>query len=160
MRKLVAPPLDESGLYQEAMEGYTWRHHPLVERPWTAAVIVPFLAAGAMGAGLLLGHLLLSVPVGIVLLLSLRRYFLPTEYRLDPDGVTVRHLGATTHVSWPNLKRYSLEPHGIFLSPFEEPSRLENFRGIFLLTGEHREAVAAWLAKHWTKGTPHGEGVL
>jgi len=113
-----------------------------------------------MGAGLLLGHLLLSVPVGFVLMLSLRRYFLPTEYRLDPDGVTVRHLGATTHVSWRNLKRYTLEPHGIFLSPFEEPSRLENFRGIFLLTGKHREAVAAWLSRHWTEGSPHGEGLL
>ena len=63
---------------------------------------------------------------------ALGRYFLPTWYKLDADGAAARFLGRTRRLPWREVKRLLVHREGLHLSPFESPSRLDSFHGLFL----------------------------
>jgi len=68
----------------------------------------------------------------IMLFISFSRYFFPTSYEIDENGVTVSFLFLKSHHNWNTYLRYIIHSNGIFLTPFKKQSRLENFRGDFL----------------------------
>jgi hypothetical protein len=69
----------------------------------------------------------------VLLVLSMRQYFLPTGYTLNAEGIEVRFSGATKRKRWDYFQSYYEDRNGILLSPFKERSRLEAFRGIYLI---------------------------
>ncbi len=81
----------------------------------------------------------------IVLLSSLSSYFTPTSYKLTKDEVIVKRPLYTIRKPWSNIKRFEVDKNGIFLSPFRKPRRLENFRGIYLMTEGDREAIIKFI---------------
>lgn len=72
---------------------------------------------------------------------SLSSFFFPTKYLMTDETITIRSVFRKNSVSWNRLKRYYIDKNGVFLSPFAQPSRLENFRGIYLRFGDNRECV-------------------
>ena len=119
-----------------------WTVHPLVEEPWSKTALLcgiivglAYLTSSSFDG---LGYGLATL---IVLTFSLSRYFLPTRYTLDANGVQVRHLGWSQPHPWKRFCRAELCPNGVFLSPFARPRRLEAFRGCFLRCLHQRQAV-------------------
>ena len=135
------------------MEELRWTVHPLLDEPRAKSglllAIVLGLSAvisisfGGGGYGFLAFGLLTA---------SLSRYFLPTRYKLSTTGVRVSHLGVRRQVSWAQVRRFSVHPDGIFLSPFDRPNRLDAFRGHFIRFGENREDVIRFVQTQ----LPHG----
>ncbi|KAF0244548.1 MAG: hypothetical protein FD180_2437 [Planctomycetota bacterium] len=77
--------------------------------------------------------------------LSLGKWFLPTAYELRPDAIAVRFCGIATQSPWTRYRRFYAHSVGVHLSPFESPSPLDPFRGLFLRFRGNREAVVARL---------------
>lgn len=78
---------------------------------------------------------------------SILPYFLPTKYVLSEKGISVRSIFTRQNKNWGDYKSFSVDTHGIFLSPFSKPSRLENFRGIYLRFHKNRDEVVAFVKR-------------
>lgn len=81
----------------------------------------------------------------VLLPLSLAKWFLPTSYELGADDVAVRFLGLTSRAPWSRFRRFYPHRIGVHLSPFEHPSPLDPFRGLFLRYRGNGDAVVARL---------------
>ncbi|MEW6026572.1 MAG: hypothetical protein AB1599_04690 [Planctomycetota bacterium] len=83
-----------------------------------------------------------------LLVFSMRQFFLPTVYTLNAEGVDVRFLGSTQKRSWSYFQSFYEDRNGVLLSPFKERSRLESFRGIYLIAGNNKAQVAEFVKQH------------
>jgi len=72
---------------------------------------------------------------------SLLPYYTPTTYRLSEDGIEVKKVFYTIKKSWSNFRSFYPDKNGVLLSPFPIPTRLENFRGIYIRFRGNREGV-------------------
>ena len=134
-----------------------WTAHPLRDEPRAKsalllAIVLGLSAAvslsfGSGGYGFLTFGLLTA---------SLSRYFLPTRYRLDTTGACISHLGVRRRAPWSQVRRVSVCPDGIFLSPFDRPNRLDAFRGHFLRCCENRDEVIRFVQTHLPHRAPQG----
>lgn len=80
----------------------------------------------------------------VVMAASLAKFYFPTKYRLDSKGVTVKTTTQTLVKEWKLYRSCYPDKNGILLSPFASTSRLENFRGIYLMFQGNNEAVTAF----------------
>ena len=84
-----------------------------------------------------------------LLVLSMRQFFLPTGYTLNEEGVEVRFSGATKKKRWDYFQSYYEARNGILLSPFKDRSRLEAFRGIYLISaGNNKPQIVELVKQH------------
>lgn len=88
--------------------------------------------------------------ITLVFLLFLWPVIVPTKFILSDEGITVDHLVYKRNFSWVQFKKYLTEKNGIFLSPFEKSSRIENFRGIFLIFNNNKDEVTAFVKNKMT----------
>jgi hypothetical protein len=122
-----------------------WTSHPVKRRPLVSALATMFLtlvAAVVFFATDSLGFALLAL---VVLFASLARFYFPTSYRLSDRRITVKTVTQTLHKEWSLYRSCYVDKNGILLSTFTRPSRLENFRGLFLLFANNREEVTAFV---------------
>ncbi len=91
----------------------------------------------------------------VLLVLSLRRFFFPTRFAVDADGVIADSLFGAQRLAWSEVRRLAVDRHGAYLSTRSRPSRLDAFRGMHLLFGPARdEVVAALRAGMAERGCP------
>ncbi|MDE3000515.1 MAG: hypothetical protein OXU79_15700 [Gemmatimonadota bacterium] len=119
-----------------------WTVHPLLEEPpaKTGLLILVILGLSILIAvefdapayGFLTAALLTA---------SMSRYFLPTRYALQERHILIAHLGAKRTLPWNRIRRHTVAPDGVFLSPFARPHRLDPFRGCFLRRRENLEEI-------------------
>jgi len=122
-----------------------WTSHPVKRRPLVSVLATMFLtlvAAVVFFATDSLGFALLAL---VVLFASLARFYFPTTYRLSDRGITVKTVTQTLRKNWSLYRSFYVDKNGILLSTFTRPSRLENFRGLFLLFTDNREEVTAFV---------------
>ncbi|MGE5175437.1 MAG: hypothetical protein ACM3JJ_03605 [Hyphomicrobiales bacterium] len=131
----------------------SWSVWPARERPLAAAIVV----AAAIVLGVLIGKgthdRVLAVAAPVAVLLSLSSFLLPTAYRLTKESVEVRSLGVVRARPWTEMRRYVVDPGGVFLSPFEKRSWLDAYRGVRLLPGGNRDQVVAFVAARIARGS-------
>ena len=118
-----------------------WRVHPFRERIGAACFSIGVLGAMAWLAAELMQSLWWAVIAFLFLAATLNRFFLPSEFQIDDDGVTVRSFFKVSRLRWLQIRRFLHDEHGGFLSTRSKRSFLDSFRGIHLLFGENREAV-------------------
>ena len=125
-----------------ARELLRWRYHPVKEGGWRLVAVTAFVIGVPVLVGSLYGpfYILLSL---VILGASLGTYFLPTEYTLYAGGLETRFIGVTRRFTWAQFRSFYPDRNGVLLSPFPAPSRLENFRGLFVRFSGNREAVLA-----------------
>jgi len=83
--------------------------------------------------------------------IMLARYFVPTRYVLDDEGVRARFLGREVARPWSEVRSIYAHRDGVHLSPFERPSTLDPFRGLYVRFAGNREAVLAHCERHVRK---------
>ncbi len=111
----------------------------------SAICLIGFLLTFHVVIYFLFEHLFYVFLSAAILLPSLAQFFLPARYALRPHDITVKTPFRSLSRSWIEFQRCEVDRHGVFLSPFKHPSRLENFRGIYLRFGQHREEVLYFL---------------
>ena len=86
----------------------------------------------------------------VLMMLLLAPYFLPCRFEVSSTGVKVFFPMFNRDRPWSTYKRYVVRKDGVFLSPFDKPSRLDSYRGDFLRfsAATDREQVIALVRKH------------
>lgn len=110
-----------------------WTSHPLKKsRKKTAYLILALFLVWSLvfwATSYSWGFLFLAV---LILTGSLSPYFFPTRYELTQDKLRVRFLAVRKEKAWSGFKSFYPDKNGVFVSPFARPSRIENYRGIYL----------------------------
>ncbi|MGB8656878.1 MAG: hypothetical protein WCE90_03725 [Candidatus Zixiibacteriota bacterium] len=118
-----------------------WSAHPAKKRTLVSISVLVFLLV----IWILVYVTTLSVfftGLSVVILLgSLSSFFLPTYYELDETKVKIKYFFSTREKEWSLFRSFYVDKNGILLSPFEKPSRLENFRGLYLRFDQNKDEV-------------------
>ena len=122
-----------------------WSTLPLIERPLTSVGVVILLALLLTGVYFWFHSFYWVIMAGIMLFFSLSAYFVPTCYELHDEHIVIKRFMTTQTKKWADFKRVYRDRNGAFLSPFDSPNRLENFRGVFLRIPKQRDDVFKFL---------------
>jgi hypothetical protein len=81
-----------------------------------------------------------------ILFLSLIVYFIPTYYTFYETHIEVIYLFIKNRREYTDFKCYYMDKHGIMLSTFRHPHRLDAFRGLNLRFSKNAEEKQALLS--------------
>ncbi|MDE0009556.1 MAG: hypothetical protein OXU36_00335 [Candidatus Poribacteria bacterium] len=115
----------------------SWTVHPLVENRRKSVLLGLFLLL--LLFGIYWGFQSVSVALlsAIFLLGSLYKYFLPFRHQCEADKLIITSCCYRLERSWETFRSFYVDTNGILLSPFVRPTRLENFRGVYVRFGKH-----------------------
>lgn len=122
-----------------------WRSLPLVDDFPRSLLLVCAVVGICVAVGLSFGDVGYALLAAALVMVSLARYFLPTRFDLDDAGATARFLGQSRRMLWSQVGRVSAQKAGVFLSPFDRPSRLDSFRGVLLRFAGNAEKVVSFV---------------
>ncbi len=155
-KKVAAEP---NGEVAEVDEGETleWTVHPVRRKWWVSAVVIMFIAAvGATVKALTDSEAFMALAM-VILLMSLAKFFFPTKFKLSDLGVTIKTTTQTLFKEWKIYRSCYPDKKGILLSPFVEPSRLENFRGLYVMFEGNNDEVTAFVRERIKRAHPDNE---
>ena len=119
---------------------YSWTIHPLRDSWKRTLLLLVFLAAFFAGVYLSFQSISVTILSAICLICSLYRYFVPSRYEFYDDRVVVIAFSRRLMKPWSDFRSFYADRNGVLLSPFERPSRLENFRGVYVRFGNGRRS--------------------
>jgi hypothetical protein len=109
-----------------------WTVHP-IRRDWKVSTgVILFLIALCAAVYFSFGSPVFLILSAVVLISSLSSFFFPTTYIIREDDIMVKSLLRRYSKNWDSFKSYYPDKNGVLLSPFPYPSRLENFRGLYI----------------------------
>ncbi len=139
------PSLEQAADWGDALE---WMVHPVKRKPWISAAVSLFVVAVVAAVRMATDSQAFAVLAAIVMVASLAKFYFPTRYRLDDHKITVKTTTQTLTKEWSLYRSCYPDKNGILLSPFAQPSRLENFRGLYLMFADNRESVTVFCRAH------------
>lgn len=116
--------------------------HPAAARPGVSAALVAYFALMGLLAGpWLMGAPLLSwtgalgaLIVFDAFVLAMARWFFPTRYVFENDGIRVRFVGTDRFYAYRRFRSCKRTRAGLYLSPRTDPTRFDRFRGLHVLS--------------------------
>ena len=128
-------------MQEDSSDEFTWRAHPARERLAITMAALMLVLAFSIAIFISSDSYVWAVVSLLVLLLALNRFFFPSKFHINSQGITARYLLKTQKLAWKEIRRFILDSHGGYLSTRAIPSRLDPYRGMHILFGPHREAV-------------------
>lgn len=141
----------------QPVEIIAWRAHPAAERLGRAALASLAVLAASAGIATIGESAYWGVVALIVLVLALNRFFFPSRFSIDEEGIVARYPLRTVRMRWDELRRFAHDRYGGYLSRRIRPSRLDAFSGMHLLFDEDRDAVIACIKDRLTKARAAAE---
>jgi hypothetical protein len=134
---------DQSTATQESEDTIlmTWTCHPAKRRPLVTAAVVLLAFSAVVIVFYATESRFFAILTLLIMWGSLAKFFFPTTYILSEKRITIKTLLQTLHKDWSQYRSCYPDKNGVLLSPFLQPSRLENFRGLYLLFEGNREQV-------------------
>lgn len=130
----TSAPLSESLLL-------SWSTHPAKARSLVTALVILFLVVLAVLVYLLTYSAIFTVIAALILYGSLTQYFTKTTYEFTDTKVRAKYVVNKIEKEWAQYRSYYADKNGVLLSPFPSPSRLENFRGLFIRFAGNKDQV-------------------
>ena len=121
----------------------TWMSFPAQKRTKTALLVGVFLLFLIGVVYVLTLSPLFTVAAALILWGSLSQFYLKTTFEFTERKVRVKYLVNKIEKDWSQYRSYYEDKHGVLLSPFVRPSRLENFRGLYVRFDGNRDEVMA-----------------
>ena len=112
---------------------------PAAERPARTCVLLLFIAALAVLAGMIGGDVLWSATAVVLLFSTLNRWFLPTSYRVNGERLEAAYPLRRRSVRWVEARRLAIDPAGGWLSVRRGGSRFDVRSGLDLYWGRQPE---------------------
>ncbi len=135
-----------------------WVCHP-AKRNTLVTVLVTLFLVVIIGAVYFATYSVWFTLLGAVIMIaSLGPFYLPTRYKLTDDEITVKSVTQTMVKSWSQYRTCYPDKNGVLLSPFVRPSRLENFRGLYIRFSGNKEKVVAFVKERLGSGDVEPEG--
>ena len=114
---------------------HAWIVHPLRDNWKRSILLLLFLALLFSGVYWSFRSASVTILSAIFLIGSLHRYFVPSRYEFHDDRLVVVSLSRRVAKPWSDFHSFYVDCNGVLLSPFAKPSRLENFRGVYVRFG-------------------------
>jgi hypothetical protein len=141
---------------EDAGEKLEWVCHPFKRSPWksvgVSAIVLFFGILVWLGTE---SRMFTSLSM-VILFLSLSKFYLPTRYKLTEKKIYVMTTTHTLVKEWTMFRSIYPDKNGVLLSTFAGPSRLENFRGLYLLFENNGDEVVAYVRKRMPAATQTG----
>ena len=132
-------PLANAGNRAESLSWTVRLSDSAPHKKWV--VLAAAVIAGVSGA-VLLGQVLLGFLGFGIILASTAEYWLGVRYKVNETEAERRCGFSVSAIDWVDVKRVVVEGADILLSPLDEATRMDAFRGIVLkTTPENREQV-------------------
>jgi len=148
MSSSIRPARDGSSRIRQAPEEVTIDDWPLRDRPMGASLAVTLAAGLAWLAVWATGNVVVGAAIGVALLLTLWRTWLPMRYQLGSGGIVQTVLGWRRRIPWMAIRRYEPRSDGVLLFSDAAVVGFAPLRGLYLHCGGKREAVIAQLQHH------------
>ncbi len=123
----------------------SWTAHPMKRKPLVTVMVSAFILLCAMLVYYIIDSRGFAILAAVVLFASLAKFYFPTTYFFTPDAIYVKTTTQTLRKPWSLFRSYYPDRNGVLLSPFLEPSRLENFRGLYVMFEDNRQDVMAYI---------------
>ena len=120
-----------------------WTSQPAKARPRVAIAVGVFIVALVYLSYVLTESPLFAVVAALILWGSLSQFYLRTTFEFTEQKVKVKYVVNKIEKDWSQYRSYYVDKNGVLLSPFIRPSRLENFRGIYIRFANNRDEVVA-----------------
>jgi len=137
-----AAPSEDEG---ETLE---WVCHPLKRRPLVSVAVTLFVVVVGVLVYLGTASNAFTVLALVVLLASLAKFYFPTRYRLTESGFHVMTTTQKLFREWEMFRTFHPDKNGVLLSPFTRRTRLENFRGYYMMFESNREEVLDFVRRY------------
>lgn len=137
------------------IEAVTWRVWRARESPVRTAIVGFFMTVFLAFTVWYFGPLLFLVGLA-ALAVALHGYFLPVEYRLDREGLTVNKRIFSHTYPWEQFRRWFRTTGGVVLSPFARRTFLDNFRGVHVLLPDDPGPVIGYLKRRFAERRDDG----
>ena len=135
-----------------------WTAHPARAHLGRAIAALVVVALVGMGVALTAGDWLPGLLGGMLLLASMQRFFFPSSFAIDEEGITAKHLLTSKRLLWRDVRRIASDAHGGYLSTRATPNWTDTYRGVHVVFGDEREqAVAAIHAQMRKREESHGK---
>jgi hypothetical protein len=122
-----------------------WVCHPLKRKPLVSVAVTAFVMVIVVMVYLLTVSHMFALLALVIMIGSLAKFYLPTRFKLSDRGVTIKTTTQTLFKEWKVYRSCYPDKKGILLSPFVEPSRLENFRGLYVMFEGNGELVTSFV---------------
>lgn len=140
-------PKGDTQLQNASVIGMQWTVHP-IKRNWKiSAGVILFLVALCTAIYFSFNSATFLILSIAFLFISLSPFFFPTTYTFQDDSVLVKSFFRKFSRQWDSFKSYYPDKNGVLLSPFISPSRLENFRGVYIRFEGNRSEVVGFVEK-------------
>ncbi|MDF1543870.1 MAG: hypothetical protein P1R58_02065 [bacterium] len=126
----------------------SWTTHPVKRRPLLSLGVSLFLLVITWIVYSMTDSEIFAALALIAMFASVAKFYLPTYFTLTDRQVVIRSTTQTIRKDWSMFRSYYADKNGVLLSPFVEPSRLENFRGLYLIFDNNKQEVLTILDKH------------
>lgn len=120
-----------------------WRSWPVRESFPTALAILGGMTLAGVLVGWLTGRTHLALLAVAVLGAAMWRFFVPTLFELNANGVSRWVLGRYRRIPWREIRRYQVCSTGVLLLPTADSRPTDAFRGLYLPWGKRRGEVLA-----------------
>ena len=129
---------------QEQEQDCTWTVHPARMNPRRALLGLLVILISAFAIATWIEPPSWRLPIGLavagVLFLSVNRFFLPSTFKIDDDGITASYPLRSMRLQWKDLRRFLVGEHGGLLSRRARSSSMDVFTGMQLFFDEQRDA--------------------
>jgi hypothetical protein len=133
-----AEPVDEGEILE-------WSCHPVRRRPAVSVAVTVFIFIVTISIYYATMSKWFAILAAVILLASLAKFYFPTAYRLSDRRIVVKTTTQTLSKEWSLYRSFYPDKNGVLLSPFVGPSRLENFRGLYLMFNNNRDEIIAFV---------------
>jgi hypothetical protein len=137
-----------------------WVCHPLKRKPLVSVAVTLFIIAVGVTIYMTTYSRLFTVLGLVILLMSLAKFYFPTRFKLSDRGITIKTTTQTIFKEWRIYRSCYADKKGILLSPFVEPSRLENFRGLYVMFEGNAETVTSFVRVRIRRAHPEIDSAL
>jgi len=136
---------------KEFSSSLEWVCHPAKKNIKVTALVSIFIVI-LVGVVYFMTYSIWFALLGFLILFgSLASFYFPTSYRLTDDEIIVKTKAQTLKKKWSQYRTYYPDKNGVLLSPFARPSRLENFRGLYIKFWYNKDDVIAFVKKQINK---------
>ncbi len=123
----------------------SWKVHPARERLGAAILASLVIGAAAWLAFDLMEDVWWGVFAAGVLIVSLSRFYFPSKYIADGEGITVQGLWQRRRYRWSEFRRLAYDRRGVLLSRRAKPSIADPFQSVQVLLGQEPNQTIAYL---------------
>jgi hypothetical protein len=127
------------------MDNLTWISHPARARKTAAVVTTIFITVILTVIYAMMKSWLMVILGMLIFTGSLSTFYFPTRYEIDGEKVKIKYMFTSVVKDMSMFRSYYPDRRGVLLSPFIRPSRLENFRGIYLRYHGNKDEVDAFI---------------